>query len=144
LLIREAKAADEADLDDEALEVDCDMAQAFEIPGETGQRPTAAPRSADIAELPATLSRSPLPVRPSDWIGIEKYGPGIGLLQASGRCPSTTRDPPESGSAIDPRLIISGGFDKGSRQESIEGTESPSARALIRFFMAEFVTMGSR
>jgi hypothetical protein len=96
LLIREAKAADEADLDDEALEVDCDMAQAFEIPGETGQRPTAAPRSADIAELPATLSRSPLPVRPSDWIGIGKYGPGIGLLQASGRCPGTTRDPSES------------------------------------------------
>jgi hypothetical protein len=98
LLIRGAETADISGADEQALEVNCSMAQAFEIPrgNRTVYRGLLATGQAAIAKYPATLSRSPLPVRPSDWIGIEKYGPGIGLLQASGRCPGTTRDPSES------------------------------------------------
>jgi hypothetical protein len=102
LLIRGAAAAQDADLDDRALEVECDMAQAFEIPREnrTAHNGRLAIAAADIAELPATLSRSPLPVRPSGWIGIRKYGLGAGHLQAprncSRRCSGTVRDPTDS------------------------------------------------
>jgi hypothetical protein len=39
---------DKVDLDDQALEVDCDMAQAFEIPGKTGERQTTVPRSPEL------------------------------------------------------------------------------------------------
>ncbi|MBR0800150.1 hypothetical protein JQ615_32760 [Bradyrhizobium jicamae] len=53
------------------------MAQAFEFP--RGNRLAYlgcfAIAAAVIAELPATLSRLPLPVRPSGWIGIPNMGP---------------------------------------------------------------------
>jgi len=71
-----AEAAQDAELDDQALQVDCDMAQAFEIPREnqTAHNGRLAIAAADIAELPATLSRSPLPVRSSGWIGLGNMG----------------------------------------------------------------------
>src|SRR6476659_782851 len=66
LPIRGAETADVAGADEQAWGVNCNMAQAFEIPRENrtarhDSRPTASKPA--IARYQATLSRSPLPVR---------------------------------------------------------------------------------
>jgi hypothetical protein len=91
------------------------MAQAFEIPrgNRTVYRGLLATGQAAIAKYPATLSRSPLPVRPSDGIGNWNMGPTSDRrkhLSAGLARPVTG---PIPGSATDPRLIVSVRFDKG-------------------------------
>ena len=49
-----------------------------------------------IARYPATLSRSPLPVRSSGRIGYLEYGSGFGPPQAHQRCPAAPRNRPDS------------------------------------------------
>jgi len=83
LLIRGAEADDFAGTDEHALKVDCNMAQAFEIPkGVTGRRILAHARSSPARaarEVPSNaFSRSPLPVRPVGRIGTWNMGPAPG------------------------------------------------------------------
>jgi hypothetical protein len=68
---------------------------------------------ATIAEFPATLSRSPLPVRPSGWIGNTNMGPAPRRCKRINAAQVRSATGPISGSAIPARLIVYAGFDKG-------------------------------
>src|SRR5664279_4923073 len=68
LPIRRAKAAPADGVDQSSLEVNCNMAQAFEIPtgNRTGPRNASNDAPAEPSkEFPDTLSRSPLPAGPT-------------------------------------------------------------------------------
>src|SRR6266571_3741781 len=78
LLIRGAEAADFASTDGQALKVDCNVAQAFEIQqGVTGAHPGPFAIGSGVSHPQSTqqrISRSPLPVRPVGRIGIWNMG----------------------------------------------------------------------
>src|ERR1035438_10230355 len=82
LPIRGADAATAAGANGSDLEVNCNMAQAFEIP--TGNRTATGPCSPVGAHLfPGTPSRSPLPAGPTPSAGsIQQYGSALGSPQA--------------------------------------------------------------
>src|ERR1700694_6235097 len=85
LLIRAADAAVAAGADGSNLEVNCSMAQAFEIP--TGNRNKMTkwrpPAGEHRKQFPDTLSRSPLPAgsTPSTASGHFEYRTRIGFPQ---------------------------------------------------------------
>jgi hypothetical protein len=58
--------------DESGLKVNCNMAQAFESPRETGQRPENISHDVLLPEpskeFPDTLSRSPLPADPTQQL----------------------------------------------------------------------------
>jgi len=84
------------------LEVNCNMAQAFEIPGETGQRILTPSRWAEVGHrrvpsnaFPDRRSRSD-----PDRIGTWEYGSAAGPPQALTDCPARPAAGPIPGSAI--------------------------------------------
>jgi hypothetical protein len=95
LLIRGAKRAASAGTDGRALEVDFNMAQAFEIPrgNRTAHHSRPAIRPVSHRGTSSNASRSPFPGRPSGWIDIPEYGPTFGPPQARNALLAPTRFP---------------------------------------------------
>jgi len=120
LLIRGADAADVADADERALKVNCNMAQAFEIPRENQSAYPGTPPQAQaaVARYPAAsriAAPGPTHDRIGGRIGSWNMGSAPGPRKRLNDSSGVTRDGPNPGSAIRPRLIVSVRFDKGSR-----------------------------
>src|SRR5712691_4387963 len=109
LLIRGAETADFAGTDEQALKVNCNMAQAFEIPGETGQRILAPPRWAEVGhrKVPSNAFQIAAPGPILDRIGIWNMGLPPGRCkrkETAWRDPRPARFPARLSG---PRLIVS-------------------------------------
>src|SRR5882672_3739691 len=98
LLIRGAETANVAGADEKALEVNCNMAQAFEIPRgnrtahhDLPRQPKAGHRQVPSKRFPDRRSRSD----PAADRQLE-YGFGFGPPQAHQHCPGEAPDRPDS------------------------------------------------
>jgi hypothetical protein len=113
LLILGAETAIVAGADQSALEVNCNMAQAFEIPGRNSQGDrtahhcTPARVQEDHHKVPSNAFQIAAPGPIQRRIGTFAYGSGLGLPQAHQGCPAASVTGPNPGPAIPARLIVS-------------------------------------
>src|ERR1700722_1527363 len=118
LLIRKADAPPAVGADQSILAASSDMAQAFEIPRETGPCPSEFPNTFQIA-----APGRPIPISWIDWLGIWVHL----WLAASAQMMAHAKPAagPISGSAICLRLVNPVGFDK-TKPPAVFNVERPA------------------